>query len=210
MGSDILGQFKNFKKRHMSHICSSNNKNDISYDYPFHRAIRKYGIENFEIIIIKENLTDCAMNMLENYYIEKFDLYAKNGKGYNTAKGGNGGSKFKGKTDEEMKEFGNKISKIQKGKEVSEETKRKMSESKKGENNHMYGKKLSKEDKIKKSKAIGASLIERWDKKGNLIDIKYQFEYKEMGFDAANIRRCCLGKQNHHKGFIFKYHKDIE
>lgn len=41
----------------------------------------------------------------------------------------------------------------QKGKKVSEETKYKMSESKKGKNNSMYGKKLSEETKNKISEA---------------------------------------------------------
>ena len=52
------------------------------------------------------------------------------------------------------------------------------------------------------------SLIERWDKQGNLLDMKYQFEYVKMGFLSSSITNCCKGKYKTHKGFIFKYHKD--
>lgn len=115
------------------------------------------------------------------------------------------------------------------GRKFTDEHKRKLSESRKG-------KKLSEEHKRNLSKALKGKntginnpnvgqLIERWDKQNNLIDIKYRFEYVEMGFDGSDVQRCCdwyeLGenkdnwKEKHGrrnpnksvKGFIFKYHK---
>ena len=50
------------------------------------------------------------------------------------------------------------------------------------------------------------SLIERWDLNGNLIDIKYQYEYVKIGFASGSITNCCKDRQKSHKGFIFKYH----
>ena len=46
-----IGQAKNFNKRHKGHLESSNNEKNKSYNHQFHKAIRKYGISNFEIKI---------------------------------------------------------------------------------------------------------------------------------------------------------------
>ena len=61
------------------------------------------------------------------------------------------------------------------------------------ENNPMYGKQHSKETKRKISKAKNGKLIARYDLSGKLIDIKYNFEYVEMGFNHANIFSCWQG-----------------
>ena len=59
-----VGQAKDFNKRHREHINESKRKCSKEYNLPFHSAIRKYGIENFDIIILKENLkTKCLMNL---------------------------------------------------------------------------------------------------------------------------------------------------
>ena len=58
-----------------------------------------------------------------------------------------------------------------------------------------------------KGKHKGKHKIERYDLNMNLIDIKYQFEYVEMGFNAGHISDCCRGRRKTHKGYIFIYHK---
>ena len=51
-GKRYIGQAKDFNNRHRRHINSSHDSNrKRDYNTPFHRAIRKYGIENFEIKI---------------------------------------------------------------------------------------------------------------------------------------------------------------
>ena len=56
-GKRYIGQTIDFNKRHKKHISSSyNEKKEYDYNYPFHRAIRKYGIENFKIKILAENI----------------------------------------------------------------------------------------------------------------------------------------------------------
>lgn len=74
-------------------------------------------------------------------------------------------------------------------------TKKKLSESKKGNQN----------GKGNKNKAQG-NLIARYDKQGNLLDIKYNYEYVKMGFNASKITDCCKNRHKSHKGYIFKYH----
>ena len=55
-------------------------------------AIRKYGIENMKFELIEENCnwTKETLNKKEIFYIEYYNTYFKNGKGYNMTKGGEG------------------------------------------------------------------------------------------------------------------------
>ena len=78
---------------------------------------------------------------------------------------------------------------------------KKMSEAMKGENHPMYG-----IHRYGKDNPNLGSLVERWSKDGKLIDIKYQFEYVEMGFNQGHIYSCCKGKRKSTGGYIFKYH----
>lgn len=106
------------------------------------------------------------------------------------------------------------------GKHRADETRKKMSEAKKGENNPMYGKHHSEETRAKQSETMKgknkgknnpqATLVDRFDKQGNYIDTKYQFEYVQLGFNKSGISSCCKGRHKTHKGFIFKYHEDKE
>lgn len=96
-------------------------------------------------------------------------------------------------------------------------TKEHISKSLKGKKRPEHSEKLKGRQRTTETrKKIGKShrgkpkgkLIERWDKKGNLIDIKYQFEYVAMGFTQSAISFCCTGRYKSHKGFIFKYHEE--
>lgn len=56
------------------------------YQTPLAQAIRKYGWENFSLIILDENENPDIINELEKYYIQKFNTYGKDG--YNASMGG--------------------------------------------------------------------------------------------------------------------------
>lgn len=80
-----IGQSKNIRKRFQSHhLVDYKNENNCNYNTKFYQAIRKYGIDNFEVIILKlckeEELDD-----LEIKFIKEFDTF-KNG--YNSTEGG--------------------------------------------------------------------------------------------------------------------------
>ena len=94
----------------------------------FHCAIRKYGIENFNWKVIDSVDNEEELNILEQLYIEE---YRQNGIVYNLTDGGEGMSGFR----------------------HSEESKRKMSESSKGQVCPMKGKKHTEESLIKMSAA---------------------------------------------------------
>lgn len=103
-----IGFATNFLKRRNDHRCGAKNKNHNQY---FYNAINKYGWENFEWEILKED----AKIEDEAYFIELFESYYEYGKGYNLTKGGEG--KYGYKTSEQTRK---KISNTMKKKQVTE------------------------------------------------------------------------------------------
>lgn len=124
-----------------------------------HNAIQKYGKDNFYYEILTFCLTQESADYIENYFIEKFKSTDPS-IGYNIRSGGS-----RGKNSEESKikignahrgkiisqEIRDKMSIANIGKNHSEETKRKMSETSKLKRVNV-GKKASQETKDKLSK----------------------------------------------------------
>ena len=134
-GKMYIGQtVRGLEQRTREHITVANRNIDNTY---FHCAIRKHGADNFNWTRLHtcDNIEE--LNKLETYYIGLYDTYEN---GYNLTLGGNGSV----------------------GYEVSENTKRKISESLKGKNNpnygkvgkdsHWYGRRHTEETKKKMSK----------------------------------------------------------
>ena len=127
-----VGQAKDLIRRHKGHL-RKNSETIID------RAIRKYGLENFRIVVLKDNLkTQCLLNFYETYYIKKFDTLFKDKCGYNISDGGHNGNCWAGKSEVEIGQMKDKISKANKGKRV-------------GVNSPHYGKKWSEERRLTKS-----------------------------------------------------------
>ena len=114
------------------------------------RAIKLYGEDNFERVIIDKAKDKEELDLKEIFWINFFD--AVNSKEYyNIHEGGCGGNTFEGKTEEEKEIFRQKMKILNQGrnngmygKHHSEESKKKMSKNSKGktsgEKNGMYGK----------------------------------------------------------------------
>ena len=101
-------------------------KDSERLDFKFYRAIRKYGWDNFKWAVIVEGIENIdSLNNLEKYWIKELDTFEN---GYNSTTGGEGYA-------------------------VSEETKKKLSESNKGEKNPNYGKQFSEKTKKKMSES---------------------------------------------------------
>ena len=130
----------------------------------FHNAINKYGWDNFEHVILKENLTKEEADYWEKYYIQLWDCTNRS-KGYNLTNGGDGSkgakrseetkekirqSKLRTKLSEETKR---KIGAASKGHYVSKEVKKKIADAQRGEKNHNYGKTVSEDTRRKMSEA---------------------------------------------------------
>lgn len=102
----------------------------------FHRAIKKYGVENFVLEVIDTANNENELNEKEKYWIEYYKSYLTEN-GYNLTKGGEGGA-LVGEALERMK-------KSRKGQKHSEKQKSHgyayLKGINKGEKNAMYGKK---------------------------------------------------------------------
>ena len=57
-------------------------------DLAIHRAIRKYGIDNFDIIVLEKDISEEKLNEREIYFIKKYNSVKL---GYNLSYGGDGG-----------------------------------------------------------------------------------------------------------------------
>ena len=160
-----------------------------SSDHKFHRAIRKYGEENFlveEVMFVeaptKEELK-AKLDYIEIRLIRKFDTRKH---GYNSTDGGDGGLL---------------------GYSFTEETKRKISLSRIGERNPFYGKHLSGEHRRKISKAQkgksspmkGKTLTEEHRKKLSLSNSGencYMYGRKHSESVKRKISESLRGKKN--------------
>lgn len=82
-GKIYIGQSVNIYKRKNYHEAPNSRKLERSY---FHRAIDKYGIENFDFEIVEECSKE-ELNEKEKLYIEKYNSFDRNN-GYNRTTGG--------------------------------------------------------------------------------------------------------------------------
>lgn len=84
-----IGQSIDIETRQKNHLYAANNEKASDYNVPFHKAIRKYGINNFDFEIIAEvkpeEYSQELLNNLEKFFIQYYDSY-KNG--YNATEGG--------------------------------------------------------------------------------------------------------------------------
>lgn len=120
-------------------------------DRPLYRAIRKYGIDNFQFIIMLKNIPNDKLDYYERLWISKMNTQTPNG--YNISPGGGvlrgkdnpmygKPSPFRGIKRPEISEMMKKCMN-------NPEVKKIYSERMKGKNNPMYGKHLSDETKKK-------------------------------------------------------------
>lgn len=90
-GKKYIGQTVNPEQRKCTHKSSYQNEKDKEYDSLFHRALRKYGWDNFEYEILAENDNLELINELEIFYIDFYNTKTPNG--YNILDGGKNAKK---------------------------------------------------------------------------------------------------------------------
>lgn len=131
---------------------STNNINDTYFGGGIYlkRSIRKYGISNFSKKIL-EICDESELNKREIYWIS--NMNTKNPNGYNLTNGGDGGDTYSLLAESEKNEFRKKCSKINKGKNFSEDIKQKMRKPKSEDFKQKLRKPKSEEHKIKMKEA---------------------------------------------------------
>ena len=126
----------------------------------FERAIKKYGWENFEHIILEDNLTRQEVGVAENKFITLYDATNPE-KGYNISTGGESGHVGVKMSDEARR----RMSEARKGKPFSQEHKDKISAA-------LKGRRLPKES-IDKIRIANSKSCVQLDLDGNFIQ-RYQ------------------------------------
>lgn len=88
-GKHYIGQSNNILRRFREHKTRALYLENNEYNSSIHRAIRKYGKENFEYKIIEE----CSQSKLEDREVYWISYYNSYHEGYNETKGGGSGNK---------------------------------------------------------------------------------------------------------------------
>lgn len=76
------------KERHRLHISGSYNQGASDYNCLFHKKIRQYGIENFELSILEEVEQVEDLDERERFWVKEKNSFVKNNQGYNLTTGG--------------------------------------------------------------------------------------------------------------------------
>lgn len=158
-----IGQSKDIKQRWRTHKSAVKNNRPTQI---VHRAMIKYGIENFEFEVIASCFDQAAANETEEQIISYHESMSSD-KGYNLSLGGSVAPK--------TKEWKQKVSQKLMGHGVSEDARLKMSKS-------HTGKMISSETKIKLSVANSGKI--RTQEHANALS------------DSLKGNQNCLGKQN--------------
>lgn len=86
-----IGFDTKWPRRQYDHLTNAFNKNHNAYNTIFHNAIRKHGISNFEWdAIYQSDDIPHTLNHMEKYFIEQYNSFFENKKGYNMSYGGQG------------------------------------------------------------------------------------------------------------------------
>lgn len=167
----------------------------------FHKAVRKYGFDNFQYEVLFRELFDSIdkcrnkLNELEQYYIQKYNSYYD---GYNSTFGGDTIRGYK--WTEQARENHKRVYLPH-----TEETKHKISEA-------LKGYKQSEETKLKRSNTLynmnKGKAIEQYSLDGEFIaefpSAKRAAEI--LGFSSyGNIHNVCKGLRTTAFGYIWKY-----
>lgn len=185
------------RERIKQHISISSNKQSHNHSH-LHRAINKYGLQNFEVTIIERCLTQEELDSREVYWIAYFDSTNPN-KGYNKESGGKRGKKVPPLTPQHKA----KLLKSHMGIPHSEQTKNKMSYSQKSlwKNKEYYDKNIKHFKEImgwNSNKVyqydIKGSFIQEWPSECNVSRILYGYSKSCLGRNIKlNLAKGKLG-----------------
>lgn len=174
---------------------------------PIGRAIEKYGWDNFEHIIIFENLIESDAKKLEVLYIAMYETQSDE-YGYNLTCGGDGVCGLEW-SDESRRKMSIRMSGENHpnfGKHLSLETRQKISENNKGKHNHLKGIPISESHKQHISEAKNKA-VSAYDDDGNLV-FTFASARKAaatLGVNYKNISLCIHGERKRCGGYHWSF-----
>lgn len=201
-GRCYVGFDSRWPRRKTAHLQKAFIENEGNYNTHFHRAIRKYGRENFTWeILYQSNDLEHTLNKMEPHFIQEYNSF---GNGFNMTKGGEGrlGSVM---TEEHKRML------IDMHKNASFEMRKRWSDAAKARGIHpnltirsaetKRGKKLSREHVNKMlEKRIKLWLVTYPD--GTMKQIRNMKMFcKNNGLSAAAMTNVNKGRKRHHHGF---------
>lgn len=161
------------------------------------RAIKKYGWDNFEHIVLERDVTLKQAQALERIYIISLDAKVPNG--YNLTDGGEGTQGYH--LSEEIKKIiSEKISVIRKGVVFSEEHKRALSVARK----QMLKTKIEKGEKLPAKRKP----VLQYDKDGNFIKRFESATEAARYLNIAHINTVCYGYRKSAGGYLWKWEEE--
>jgi group I intron endonuclease len=215
-GKFYIGQtIQGISKRWNEHVSDTRS----GCTYVIHAAMRKYGIEMFTIETIhtiEGETKDVVKKQLDQLEIDFIDNMKPE---YNVTKGGSGSRGTTGirRFGEDNPFFGKKHSEETRRKLrdyhlgipgiiPTEETRRKISESKKGEKHPNYGKGLSK-DALENAAKINSKKIDQYTKDGIYITRfdSLKDAAASINVTTSSISICLKGRTKTSGGFVWKY-----
>lgn len=195
-GKVYIGQTTNtINRRRTEHYYNAMNGDS---NQVFYRAIRKYGKDSFSWEIIDKADTKKELCEKEIYWIEYYNSYIgkKDCNGYNMSIGGE----------------------TNKGAILSKETRRKMSVSRAGKGNAMYGRKMTDAQKERLRKIATSENnptnkpVIKLSLDGKILDRYHSCaeSARAIGGDTSHIASCCRGERLVGYGYLWLYEDDYD
>jgi group I intron endonuclease len=186
----------------------------------FKKAIKKYGWDSFEHIILFDNLNKVSACLIE---IDLIFYYQKIQMSYNLNLGGEGSESMSSETKQKISQtlknhpvseetrakISRKVSKHNNpnwGKPLSLETKALIGKANSGERNGMFNHKFTEEE-IARRRLTNVKPILQYSKDGKFIRewISAQEVGRTLGVYSRSISKCCLGQRKTALGYVWKY-----
>lgn len=212
-GKKYIGQSVNVKDRWMKHISElNNNSHHNSY---LQNAWNKYGVDDFKFTVLEYCEID-KLDEKENYYIELYDTLNRDC-GYNLKSGGQSTNHYSEETRKKMSESGKKTylnperRELQRINALNQWANPKIKEKISGKNNYMYGKHHTDETRRKMSEARkGRKPSNRNTTPVFCIELNKLFEDateagKELLIDGSAILKVCRGERKTCGGYHWEF-----
>lgn len=193
-GKVYIGQTQQTIAKRWKQHCFLSSKGCIE----LHRAIQKYGKDNFTVEQIDCAVDQKELDQKEQFWIRHYDSTNRT-KGYNISVGG-GAPMANRKHSEETRQ---KMSRSHTGLKMSEEERQKFIK-------RITGIKHSQERIRKRAEKVQVPVVE-YDTDGKLIKVwaSATIAARETGINRCCIRDCCRGRQNKAGGHIWRYYEEM-